>query len=290
LSLSADRNSLVTSRPELRISVWVGDGTAARGKDAVAPAPFLSSAGQYATVAWDGSQLLFTHTLNGHFEIFRTNADDPGQNPQAVVAGREMSTSTAGTIAFRSIVGDDVGLWTVDRNGRNARQLAKGSVSFPLIAADGRHVIYNGPTDEGQLLFRVATDGSAPEPVVPQTVNIYGFTDIGPDGHSIVFARGGQWVLCDFADCREPKPVSRVRGLRPRWTPDGRGIAYIDADDFTNVWVQPIDGSPPHQLTHFTDGHNIGNFAWSRDGQRFAVSRATFTTDIVLFRGLQRPE
>jgi hypothetical protein len=31
----------------------------------------------------------------------------------------------------------------------------------------------------------------------------------------------------------------------------------------------------------------LGTFAFSRDGQRLAVSRATFTTDIVLFRGLQ---
>ena len=55
----------------------------------------------------------------------------------------------------------------------------------------------------------------------------------------------------------------------------------------TNVWVQPIDGSAAAQLTQFTDGRTLGNFAWSRDGQRLAVSRATFTTDIVLFRGLQ---
>jgi len=29
-------------------------------------------------------------------------------------------------------------------------------------------------------------------------------------------------------------------------------------------------------------------FAWSRDGKRLAISRATTTNDIVLFKGLKR--
>jgi hypothetical protein len=47
-----------------------------------------------------------------------------------------------------------------------------------------------------------------------------------------------------------------------------------------------IDGKPPRQLTHFTDGRPIGTFAWSRDGKRLAIGRLTVTNDIVLFTGL----
>ena len=42
------------------------------------------------------------------------------------------------------------------------------------------------------------------------------------------------------------------------------------------------------KLTGFTDGAVIGDFAWSRDGKRLAVSRSTTTNDIVLFTGLKR--
>jgi hypothetical protein len=51
--------------------------------------------------------------------------------------------------------------------------------------------------------------------------------------------------------------------------------------------VQPIDGSPRRQLTHFTDNRTITDFAWSRDGKRLAIARATVTNDIVLFKGLR---
>jgi Tol biopolymer transport system component len=72
-----------------------------------------------------------------------------------------------------------------------------------------------------------------------------------------------------------------------RWMPDGRAIAYRDATQ-ANLWVQPLDGKPPHQLTHFTDGRAIVDFAWSRDGKRLAVARSTTSNDIVLFKGLKR--
>ena len=70
--------------------------------------------------------------------------------------------------------------------------------------------------------------------------------------------------------------------------PDGRGIAYIDRVAPSNLRVQPLDGRPPSQLTHFTDGRTIVDFSWSRDGKRLAIARATTTNDIVLFKGLSR--
>jgi Tol biopolymer transport system component len=73
---------------------------------------------------------------------------------------------------------------------------------------------------------------------------------------------------------------------RLRWTPDGRAIAYINSATTSNVWLQPVDGGAPRQLTQFTD-RTISDFAWSRD-MRLAVARATITNDIVLFKGLKR--
>lgn len=41
----------------------------------------------------------------------------------------------------------------------------------------------------------------------------------------------------------------------PLWTPDGRGIYFVsDRDGVENIWLQPIDGGPPRQITHFKDG------------------------------------
>jgi hypothetical protein len=34
----------------------------------------------------------------------------------------------------------------------------------------------------------------------------------------------------------------------------------------------------------------IDDFAWSRDGQRLAISQSTTTNDVVLFKGLKHSE
>jgi hypothetical protein len=56
----------------------------------------------------------------------------------------------------------------------------------------------------------------------------------------------------------------------------------------SNLTLEPLDGEPPRQLTHFTVGPVIFDFAWSHDGKRLAIARTTTTNDIVLFRGLKR--
>lgn len=183
LSLSAGANTLVTSRPEARVEVWVGDAKGA-GREVVRAAPFLSGATSYAMVGWDDPRLLFTHTLNGRYEIFRTDLE--GAQPQPIVAGREFSVAADGTVVFRAVAEGD-GLWKVARNGQGRIELAKGSVS-------------------------------------------YRFTN--------------------------------------------------------NLWLQPLDGSTARRLTQFNDRKVIGHYAWSRDGQRLAISRASQASDIVLFRGL----
>jgi Tol biopolymer transport system component len=69
--------------------------------------------------------------------------------------------------------------------------------------------------------------------------------------------------------------------------PDGKAIAYINSITPSNVWLQPLDGTPPRQITSFTE-RTISDFGWSRDGGRLALARATITNDIVLFKGLKR--
>jgi Tol biopolymer transport system component len=61
-------------------------------------------------------------------------------------------------------------------------------------------------------------------------------------------------------------------------------VAYVREG---NVWVQPLGGGAPRQLTRFAENRPIGSFAWSRDGKRLAITRSIATHDIVLFRGLK---
>ena len=68
------------------------------------------------------------------------------------------------------------------------------------------------------------------------------------------------------------------------FTPDGKSVAYIVRDQgVDNIFVQPLDGSPGHQITNFTSEH-IAEFQWSPDGKTLAVARAQNTSDVVLLR------
>jgi len=284
ISLSADADSFVTTRPDSRVGIWVGD-SGADGRDVVSPSPYLSAATDYATVAWDSRGVLFTHTMNGRFEIFRINPD--GGSPEAVAAGRDMAASAEGTVIFRSVTGEDLGLWKVDGSGRQPVQLFKGSVNYPSITPDGKVAVFSSSISGVQTVWQTPLAGGEAAKVTEGPVSIAGFSDVSPDGRSIVLQSGRQWTTCEFPVCRTAKPFAEARGRRPRWMPDGGGVAFIDGATGRNLFVQPLDGSPPRQLTQFTDGATIGDFAWSPDGKRLAISRATYSSDIVLFRGLK---
>ena len=75
-----------------------------------------------------------------------------------------------------------------------------------------------------------------------------------------------------------------VLSPRVQLMPDGKGFVYaITENGVDNLWVQPIDHSPGHQLTHFTS-EEISDFHWSPDGKTLAIIRQHDTADAVLLR------
>ena len=68
-----------------------------------------------------------------------------------------------------------------------------------------------------------------------------------------------------------------------RWSPDGEALNFLDRNNGVfNVWRQPLDGSPPSQVTNFTEDA-IFYYDWDNDGQLMA-SRGAKIRDIVLIR------
>ncbi len=77
-------------------------------------------------------------------------------------------------------------------------------------------------------------------------------------------------------------PLADFEHSHLRWTPDGRALLYINArDGVSNIWSQPIDGSPPRQLTAF-DSNVIYSFDLSRDGKQLAIARGNENSDVIL--------
>jgi hypothetical protein len=63
---------------------------------------------------------------------------------------------------------------------------------------------------------------------------------------------------------------------------DSHALAYLDVQGgITNIWSQPIDGSPPRRATNFKEDL-IYRFAWSQDGNTLACERGIEINDIIL--------
>jgi Tol biopolymer transport system component len=117
--------------------------------------------------------------------------------------------------------------------------------------------------------------------------------DVSPDSRSLVFStldgpERRKLVLCGLPTCTDVRTLSLPFGGagRIRWMAGGSAVAFLDQSG-TNVWMQPLSGGEPSQVTDFDDGQTITDFAWSRAG-RLAVARASTSSDIVLFKGLKR--
>jgi Tol biopolymer transport system component len=69
-----------------------------------------------------------------------------------------------------------------------------------------------------------------------------------------------------------------------RWTTDGKTLLYVaDHNGVSNIWLMPLNGGPPKQLTDFRS-ETISDFDLSRDGKHLICTRGGWTFDLVLVR------
>jgi Tol biopolymer transport system component len=110
--------------------------------------------------------------------------------------------------------------------------------------------------------------------------------EVSPNGRQIAFAAGNYGVvtICQLPNCDHPSQL-KVEGWSFHWAPSGQAIAFVKADDPTNIWEQPLDGGAPRQLTKLAE-RDIFEFSWSSDGSRLLLSRGNYVSNMVLLKGL----
>ena len=137
MSLTAVRDSLVTTRVEGRVVIAVGDGAGGNLKE-VSAAP---SNAMFNNVAWAADRLLFTSILGGQRTI--SSVPTSGGAPQEVVAHARYPTATfdGRTIVFESTDPDRPGLWKTTDAGRPV-QLTEVKGTVLDATTDGRHVVF----------------------------------------------------------------------------------------------------------------------------------------------------
>jgi Tol biopolymer transport system component len=179
------------------------------------------------------------------------------------------------------------GLWTMPAAGGARRRIATSPsvLDHVVWTPDGKSILFTGYDKATLRVYRVPAAGGAATPLTK--VRSHG-ASISPDGTTIA---------CSYEAIDElHAPVALIdanrgtlktldlKGSMYRWHPSGRAISFVSEENGRmDLWLQPLDGTPPRRLTQFSDG-SIYDYAWNAAGTRVVIAHALDTADVVLMR------
>jgi len=284
MSVSADGRFALTSQSDWLSSIW----TAPAG-DPQRPVP--TTDGKYDGIGgltWAGGDTIVFGTRD--WSIWSVGAD--GRNRKLLTVGQNTNRNPCvprddPRVVFFESWRSPAGIWRMDLDGGNVRVVAKEEGPSSLeCTPDGQWLLYHSAAYETR---RVRPDGTFGPPLKTRTRDSLA---VSPDGTRIAGsypAPSRSKFMIDVIPFDGGEPERTFGALpgtawnRPslRWTPDGRALTYVTTVAGTsNIWIQPLAGGPPRQLTNLTDTR-IWAHSWAADG-RLALARGRVEKDIVL--------
>jgi Tol biopolymer transport system component/DNA-binding winged helix-turn-helix (wHTH) protein len=220
------------------------------------------------TVSPDGSQIAFRRSVTpGNDDIILLDRSTNAIRPLGIGGWKAIGIAWAPdsrTLFLTSNRGGDFGLWTVDTRGKGSpKRLSYGILGLGQMSADNQGNVAVETIRTRANLFAFSAAGE-PTPITSADGND-SEPDIAPDG-SIAFGSdvSGSMQLWVKRQGEEPVRLTQLGGsylYSPKWSPDGRRIAFIGVDQGRNeVFLIDSDGSRLRKLTD--DGINKGNLAW----------------------------
>ena len=236
--------------------IWAmnADGTAGRQLSETGSAP-----------SWSPDSKRIAHSVDGG--TWSINADGTGLRQLTDLGFGPVWSPDGERIAYQATDGTwrsgwgtrwrrVTGLWVMNADGTNHRELSDANVATPLWSPDGSQILY-GLYQKG--IWVVNGDGTGLRQLTSS-----GFDPAwSPDGKRIAYqGPGGVWVM--NSDGTNQRDLNAGGGW-PAWSPDGTQIAYGTSRE--GIWVIDTDGTNKQQLT---DSGTVP--AWSPDGRYIAYS------------------
>jgi len=252
-------------------------------------------------VSWFGNDKLLLSQLGSHALEVTTLA---GQKTTLFSSGdlRAFDANVCGgtSVVFAGERTDHLGdtrLWSVDFEGNNLQPVTAGPADqYSRCSADGKWMAYFDFSNRSVKKMN-RSDGKV-ETMIPAEQHPSSWFDLSFDGRQIVAITRlfGQSVgksffkLVPFEGGAPGKEIPFAGApVSVAAMPGGKEIAYTLRDrGVENIWIQPLDGSPPRQWTHFSLNREtaswISSLAWSPDGKRLAMAHGTTRGDVVLIK------
>ncbi len=231
----------------------------------------------------------------GKLDLWIASVDGTRKRQLTVDAGNNFHPAVSPDgryVVFASDRSGALAIWRMDLDGGHSVQLTPGHDEVrPAVSPDGRWLVYQqGHGWVKTTLGKVSIDGGD---AVQLTTTMSMRPIISPDGDAIAYYSmdDAGWKIAVMPSSGgstvKTYPIPATGSRVMRWTPDGRGLAYIDdRGDESNVLLQRLDGGRPEHLASFHAGDVVA-FDWSPDGRHLAYVRVTRSSDVVRLRGFQ---
>lgn len=296
ITVTADGKALATIQVQASSAIYIGSSPAKwPGEITMNSAPITPGQAQGGYVQWgiDG-KIYFSDNDFGSFRI------NPDGSSRARVPDRDTGSAYPiscgpNAVVFANLINNALNLFRQDLATGEIKQLtSEKDTEWPTCTRDGKTVYY---TDflEGPALKRISATGGSPEVVAS---NASFPVSLSPDDKRIAFGQfsggpGGHKVLLVVEDAaggnQSTLPALGVV-TKPGWAPDGRAL-ILDKSTHggSNLFYQPLDGSPATQITHFnTEPMSVSSYSFSPDGKQIAIGRARVNdSDLVMFKNFR---
>ncbi len=305
LSVTQDGKSFITTQSRPSDTIYVGDSpTILNDKIEWKLTPISTEQATGLSLSWTGSGRLLQR--DAAFHVFITG--DDGSNRTRLLENDDLvfdaTACGSGDVAVvgRVLADNTPNVWRLNLATGELKQLTSGvDVERGSCTPDGKWVVYNGPQPNDALghIFKIPIDGGKPIELARGTQ----FSPpVSPDGKMIAYGKiEGQGAtakskiivqnLDDAAIVKEIEMPATYNWVWLGWIPDSKAFTYVHntTGSIQNIYMQPLTGGPPVQLTHFdSEPGLIAAYAWSRDGKKFAITRGRYNdTDAVLFTGFK---
>lgn len=277
--------------------------TPANGAARTVTAPLDGVIDDSATWSPDGTRVAFEHRANTtrmdqHFDILTFDTNTRTVRKVTMGAGDQVSPAwgPGNRIAYVSQYRHRSCLSMVEASGaQHDLYCAPNPAKFakPAWSGDGRSIyIQAGYTLGGvggfwrSLAYRIDAMTGAPFLLDRRVFGGAQHLEFAPDGRSGIYSNAypysAEMIMVDFATKAE---VVVGNGYAPRWSKDGRRIAYTgEVYELTNpvryyepLYVMDADGSNARRVTRTrVDNEAYTSADWSKDGVHLVVNRRIY--------------
>jgi serine/threonine protein kinase/Tol biopolymer transport system component len=261
--------------------------------DAERAGAIVRNVGRVYGVDWtNNGKIVYSSTTRNNLNLSAIDRNGSNQIQLTLDAGDNIFPAASPDGRFIVFVSNRTGslnIWRINADdGSDPKQLTfSDGNSSPSVSPDGQWVLYDNQSNGEFAIWKVPIDGGQP-------------VQIGKSALSPVLSPDGQFIACRYyvegADSPgiailpfqgeaplRVLPIPVMDWQRIQWTPDGRALTFIKADDGRfNIWRYELVNGSTTQLTDFKTDDQIFAYAWSPDYKELACERGIKVSDVLI--------